>query len=208
MAPPPNTTAYVGKISPLVDDDLMRAVLEACGELRRCEPGRQTLRAPRGAWLSDAPPRCSWKRSTDPETGAQKRFGFADFASPDGVLRALRVLRERPLAGSELLLNVSQATQKFLDFHVAQLKSRGRATIVAAPQLSNPPAEGAAPEPGSVAAEAAAEAAEEAAADKAAVNAIQVRRRRCAHHCTLLCTHRLLSCSGAGASEARLSAGD
>ena len=134
----------------------------------------------RDAWIADTPPRCSWKRSTDPETGAPKRFGFAEFASPDGVLRALRVLREYPLAGSELLLNVSQATQKFLDFHVAQTKSRGRATIVAAPQLSNPPADGAAPVPSSVAAEAAAEAAEEAAADKAAISAIQVRLRCCA----------------------------
>jgi hypothetical protein len=26
---------YVGKISPLVDDDIMRAVLETCGPLRR-----------------------------------------------------------------------------------------------------------------------------------------------------------------------------
>ena len=53
--PPPNTSVYVGKISPLVDDDLMRVVLETCGELRRCEPGEgpshwqaaghQTLRA-------------------------------------------------------------------------------------------------------------------------------------------------------------------
>ena len=33
---PPSTTIYVGKISPLVDDELMRRVLEACGELRRC----------------------------------------------------------------------------------------------------------------------------------------------------------------------------
>ena len=56
QAPPlPSTSVYVGKISPLVDDDLMRAVLETCGELRRCVPsdgpsnwqalGRQTLRA-------------------------------------------------------------------------------------------------------------------------------------------------------------------
>ena len=181
--PPPNTSVFVGKISPLVDDDLMRVVLETCGELRRCEPEQLAGGGPPNPARARTPPvasdrrrSCSWKRSTDPETGAQKRFGIADFASPDGVLRALRVLREFPLAGSELLLNVGQATQKFLDFHVAQLKSRGRATIVAAPQLSVPPADGAAPEPGSVAAEAAAEAAEEAAADKAAVGAIQVRQ--------------------------------
>jgi RNA-binding protein 25 len=34
--PPAKTSVYIGKISPLVDDDLMRRVLEACGEVRRC----------------------------------------------------------------------------------------------------------------------------------------------------------------------------
>jgi len=33
--PPPNTVVYVGKISPLLDDELMRLVLEACGAVRR-----------------------------------------------------------------------------------------------------------------------------------------------------------------------------
>jgi hypothetical protein len=120
------------------------------------------------------------------------------------VLRAQRILREYALAGSELLLNVSQATQKFLDFHVAQLKSRGRATIVAAPQLTVP-ADGAAPEPGSAAADAAAEAAEEAAADKAAISAIQVRRCHGARRCT---SHSHCPVPGACAAKARLCAGD
>jgi RNA-binding protein 25 len=106
---------YVGKISPLVDDDLMRAVLESCGPLR------------------------SWKRSVDPLSGAPKRFGFAEFDGAEGVLRAVRVLRDRPLAGSPLLVNLSAAAQRYLDFHAEQIRSRARAqgaTIVSPPQAA------------------------------------------------------------------------
>jgi hypothetical protein len=95
------------------------------------------------------------------------------------VLRCLRVLRAAPLAGADLLVNVSQATQAFLDFHAAMLKSgRGRATIAAAPQLTRAPEEGAPAGDAAAAAAAAAsdEASEEAAADKAAASAIQARR--------------------------------
>jgi hypothetical protein len=34
--PAANTSVYVGKISPLLDDDTMRLLLETCGPLRRC----------------------------------------------------------------------------------------------------------------------------------------------------------------------------
>jgi hypothetical protein len=48
-APPASTTVYVGKISPLVDDELMQRVLQACGEVRRCGEARaQGLTEPRG----------------------------------------------------------------------------------------------------------------------------------------------------------------
>jgi hypothetical protein len=123
----------------------------------------------------------SWKRATDPETGAPKRFGFVEFAHAEGVLRALRVLRERPLASSEpLLVNVSSETQRFLDYHVAVQKSR-RATIVAAPQLTRAPdgADDAQAKPVDAAAAAATAAADDAsqeeALDKAALSAVQAR---------------------------------
>jgi RNA-binding protein 25 len=203
VAPPPpaKTTVYIGKISPLVDDDLMRRVLEACGEVRRCAFARArplhgaTLmggarfdvhafnKSARAAHASARAAPRSWKRSTDPETGAPKRFGFVEFVHADGVLRALRVLRERPLAGSEpLLVNVSSETQRFLDYHVALQKSR-RATIVAAPQLNRVPddagdAQGKPADSSAAAATAAADdASQEEALDKAALSAVQARAR-------------------------------
>ena len=96
------------------------------------------------------------------------------------MLCALRVLRQAPLAGCELLLNVSSETQRFLDYHVSVQKSR-RATIVAAPQLTRPPEDGGsapAPPSGASDADAQREAAEREAQDKAVSSAIQVRRER------------------------------
>jgi hypothetical protein len=158
----------------------------------------------------------SWKRATDPETGAPKRFGFVDFAHAEGVLRALRVLRERPLASSEpLLVNVSSETQRFLDYHVAVQKSR-RATIVAAPQLTRAP-DGADDKPAAAAAAAATAAADDAsqeeALDKAALSAVQARAQLPAlaawrHHCAAaqadaLARLRVRACvAGAGSREA------
>lgn len=51
----------------------------------------------------------------------------------DGVLRCTRVLRDFSLAGSALQVNLSQATQKFLDWHVEQLKMKRTAVISAQP---------------------------------------------------------------------------
>ena len=36
--PPVATTLYIGKISPLVDDDLLKAVLTFCGAVKRRGP--------------------------------------------------------------------------------------------------------------------------------------------------------------------------
>ncbi|KAL3654071.1 hypothetical protein CASFOL_003752 [Castilleja foliolosa] len=73
----PQTTVYVGKISSTVDNDFMLSLLKLCGPVK------------------------SWKRPQDP-TGSLKGFGFCEFESAEGVLRALRLLRNLSLDGQEL----------------------------------------------------------------------------------------------------------
>ncbi|CAM6100095.1 unnamed protein product [Calypogeia fissa] len=101
-APPekPHTTVYVGKIAPTIEDDFLRALLELCGDIK------------------------SWKRAQDPTTGSPKGFGFCEFESAEGVLRALRILNKYNLEGQELVLNVNQATREYLERYVAKKKER------------------------------------------------------------------------------------
>ena len=93
--PKESTTVYVGKIPPSVDDDLVRTLLDACGDVR------------------------SWKRVMDPENNTPKRFGFCEFVDAEGVLRAMRILDGFPVAGEELLLNVNQATKAYVEHYTA-----------------------------------------------------------------------------------------
>jgi RNA recognition motif. (a.k.a. RRM, RBD, or RNP domain) len=81
------TDVYVGKIALSVDDDVVMALLSACGEIK------------------------SWKRMQDPETGKPKGFGFCEFEDAEGVLRALRLLNNLSLDGQELLVKCNTATQ-------------------------------------------------------------------------------------------------
>lgn len=46
----------------------------------------------------------SWKRAQDPTSGSSKGFGFCEFDSADGVLRALRLLNKFALDGQELVV--------------------------------------------------------------------------------------------------------
>jgi RNA-binding protein 25 len=77
----PHTTVYVGKISSTVEDECLRAILELCGGIK------------------------SWKRAQDPTTGTPKGFGFCEFESAEGVLRALRLLNKYSLEGQELVID-------------------------------------------------------------------------------------------------------
>eukprot|EP00850_Spirogloea_muscicola_P004589 SM000019S05133 [mRNA] locus=s19:1041599:1049781:- [translate_table: standard] len=91
-----HTTLYVGKIASTVDDDSVKKVLELCGPVK------------------------SWKRAQDPTTGVMKGFGFCEYESAEGVLRAMRLLNKYPLDGQELMLKVNQATQEYLDAYAAK----------------------------------------------------------------------------------------
>lgn len=46
----------------------------------------------------------SWKRAQDPSNGAPKGFGFCEFESAEGVLRALRLLSKFSIDGQELVV--------------------------------------------------------------------------------------------------------
>lgn len=90
------TTVYVGKIPPTVEDEFIRKLLEFCGDV------------------------AFWRRVTDPTTGQLKGFAFCDFKSPEGVLRALRLLNGLDIDEHQLLLKVDDKNQKQLDAYIAK----------------------------------------------------------------------------------------
>ncbi|CAI5946945.1 unnamed protein product [Closterium sp. NIES-65] len=71
----------------------------------------------------------SWKRAADPTSGSPKGFGFCEFETADGVLRALRLLNRRQIDGQNLLvgavgdLNVNAATREYLERVVTSRKA-------------------------------------------------------------------------------------
>ncbi|KAK6931070.1 RNA recognition motif domain [Dillenia turbinata] len=100
MVPPvtpaekPQTTVYVGKIAVTVENDFMLSVLKLCGPVK------------------------SWKRAQDPSNGTPRAFGFCEFESAEGVLRALRLLAKVSIDGQQIMINVDQATKKYLERYV------------------------------------------------------------------------------------------
>ncbi|KAL2510394.1 splicing factor PWI domain-containing protein/RNA recognition motif (RRM)-containing protein [Forsythia ovata] len=90
----PQTTVYVGKISSTVENDFILSLLQLCGPVK------------------------SWKRPQDPTNGTLKGYGFCEFESAEGVLRALRLLNKLSVDGQELMLNVNQATREYLKQYV------------------------------------------------------------------------------------------
>ncbi|KAI4369511.1 hypothetical protein MLD38_017945 [Melastoma candidum] len=92
----PQTTVYVGKIAPMVGNDFMLSLLQLCGPVK------------------------NWMRPQDPSNGAPKGFGFCEFESAEGVLRALRLLNKLSIDGQELMLNVNQATREYLERYVGK----------------------------------------------------------------------------------------
>lgn len=94
----PPTAVYVGKIAPTVDNDFLLSLLRLCGSVK------------------------SWKRAQDPSNGKPKGFGFCEFESADGILRATRLLNKLCIDGQELVININDATREYLKKHVEEKK--------------------------------------------------------------------------------------
>ncbi|XP_038893395.1 RNA-binding protein 25 isoform X3 [Benincasa hispida] len=90
----PQTTIYIGRIAQSVDNDFMLSLLQLCGPVK------------------------SWKRAQDPSDGTPRTFGFCEFESAEGVLRALRLLTKLNIDGQELVLKGTQATRDYLKRYV------------------------------------------------------------------------------------------
>ncbi|XP_066379865.1 RNA-binding motif protein 25-like isoform X3 [Miscanthus floridulus] len=98
LADKPPTAVYVGKIAPTVDNDFLLSLLRLCGPVK------------------------SWKRAQDPSNGKPKGFGFCEFESAEGILRATRLLNKLSIDGQELVININDATKEYLKKHVEEKK--------------------------------------------------------------------------------------
>ncbi|XP_057443624.1 RNA-binding motif protein 25-like [Lotus japonicus] len=93
-AQPPSPMLYIGRIAPTVDNEFMLSLLQLCGNIK------------------------SWKRPQDVSTGTPKSFGFYEFESAEGVLRAMRLLSKLNVDGQQLLVNVNEAVKQYLEQYV------------------------------------------------------------------------------------------
>lgn len=89
-----HTTVYIGKIAPTVENEFMLSLLKLCGNIK------------------------SWKRPQDLSSGTPKSFGFYEFDTAEGVLRALRLLTKLNIDGQELVINVDEAMRNYLERYV------------------------------------------------------------------------------------------
>ncbi|QCD90627.1 RNA-binding protein 25 isoform X1 [Vigna unguiculata] len=90
----PQNTVYIGKIASTVENEFMLSLLQLCGTIK------------------------TWKRPQDLSTGTPTSFGFYEFESAEGVLRALRLLTKLNIDGQELKVNVNQAMKEHLERYV------------------------------------------------------------------------------------------
>jgi RNA-binding protein 25 len=72
-----------------VPDDVIRELLEACGQIKKWNPVKEP-------------------------SGQSKGFGFCEYVDGEGALRSLRLLNNLKLDGQELLLKPNTATHKYL----------------------------------------------------------------------------------------------
>lgn len=61
----------------------------------------------------------SWKRPQDPTSGTLKGYGFCEFDSAEGILRAIRLLSKLNIDGQELMVCFELICQ-ILNFLVAE----------------------------------------------------------------------------------------
>ncbi|XP_015696018.1 RNA-binding protein 25 isoform X2 [Oryza brachyantha] len=92
------TAVYVGKIAPTVDNEFLLSILRLCGPVK------------------------SWKRTQNPSSGKPVSFGFCEFESAEGILRATRLLNKLSIDGQELVVNINDATKEYLKKHVEEKK--------------------------------------------------------------------------------------
>ncbi|KAM0909531.1 hypothetical protein ACQ4PT_014764 [Festuca glaucescens] len=86
----PHFIVFVGKIASTVDSDFVLSLLQVCGVVK------------------------SWNPVTNPIDGTSTAFGFCEFESAEGSLRARRLLNKLNIDGQELVLNVNEATKAYL----------------------------------------------------------------------------------------------
>ncbi|CAI0386376.1 unnamed protein product [Linum tenue] len=119
----PQTTVYVGKISPTVENDFMLSLLQvSCHGFAPAQLNPYLIYLMSVTYGKQFMKSCgtvkSWKRAQDPSDGTPRGFGFCEFENAEGVLRALRLLSKFNIDGQELVLNVNQATREYLDRYV------------------------------------------------------------------------------------------
>ncbi|KHN71030.1 RNA-binding protein 25 [Toxocara canis] len=78
---PPVTTVFVGNITEKCGNELIRSILSECGAV------------------------ATWKRIQG-SNGKFQAFGFCEFESPFGTMRALRILHDYQLAEKKLVVKV------------------------------------------------------------------------------------------------------
>lgn len=83
------TSLFIGSIPSSVSDATLESILRCCGSLRR------------------------WKRIVEPN-GSKKAFGFAEFDTAEGILRALRLIPVLQLGDRQLTIKTDDSTATFL----------------------------------------------------------------------------------------------
>uniref|UniRef100_A0A914XQ35 RRM domain-containing protein n=3 Tax=Plectus sambesii TaxID=2011161 RepID=A0A914XQ35_9BILA len=96
---PPQTTAFVGNIHDRCSNDLIRAMLQECGNV------------------------VSWKRIQG-SSGKFQAFGFCEFDHPESTLRALRLLHDMRLGDKKLVVKVDEKTGELLRSFVAKQRQQ------------------------------------------------------------------------------------
>lgn len=97
----PVTTVFVGNITDKAPNEFIRQILSECGRV------------------------ANWKRIQG-SNGKFQAFGFCDFESPDGTLRALRILNEYQLADKKLVVKAEDKTKDLCrDFWQKRRVQRG-----------------------------------------------------------------------------------
>uniref|UniRef100_A0A0R3RR52 RRM domain-containing protein n=1 Tax=Elaeophora elaphi TaxID=1147741 RepID=A0A0R3RR52_9BILA len=104
---PPVTTVFVGNINEKCGNELIRAILTVDMLHKNClECGAVA----------------TWKRIQG-SNGKFQAFGFCEFESPFGTMRALRILHDYPLAEKKLVVKIDDKTRTMVKDYVARKRA-------------------------------------------------------------------------------------